>query len=56
MINAYNPTIRLHWQANMDIQLVNGTFGVAYYVCCYISKAEPDLLKNALSETIKNKH
>ena len=54
MVNAYNPIILLNWQANMDIQLVNGPLGVAYYVCSYVCKAEPDTLKNALSETLKN--
>ena len=54
MVNAYNPTILLHWQANMDIQMIDGPIGIAYYVCSYICKAEPDTLKNALSETLKN--
>jgi hypothetical protein len=53
MINAYNPTILLHWQANMDIQMVDGPLGVAYYVCSYICKSEPNTLKLALSETLK---
>lgn len=47
MVNAYNPTVLLHWQANMDIQLVNGPIGVAYYVCSYICKSEPNTLKHA---------
>lgn len=54
MVNAYNPTVLLHWQANMDIQLVNGPIGVAYYVCSYICKSEPNTLKHALGETLKN--
>ncbi|MEW8561119.1 MAG: DUF6570 domain-containing protein [Candidatus Thiodiazotropha sp.] len=54
MVNAYNPTILLHWQANMDIQMIDGPVGIAYYVCSYVCKAEPDTLKAALSETLKN--
>jgi hypothetical protein len=53
MVDAYNPTILLHWQANMDIQMVDGPIGIAYYVCSYICKSEPNTLKDALSETLK---
>ena len=48
-INAYNPTILKHWRANMDIQVVNNAESVAYYICSYICKSEPDELKTALS-------
>ena len=53
-INAYNPVILRTWQANMDIQMVCSQYGAAMYVCMYVSKAEPERLKNALSETIQN--
>ena len=53
-INAYNPVILRTWQANMDIQMVGSQYGAAMYVCMYVSKAEPERLKNALSETIQN--
>ena len=53
-INAYNPVILRAWQANMDIQMVGSKYGAAMYVCMYVSKAEPERLKNALSETIQN--
>jgi hypothetical protein len=53
-INAYNPEILRHWRANMDIQLVNNAEGVAYYVCAYICKSEPDELKTALGNLISN--
>lgn len=36
----------------MDIQMVSGSSGLAYYVCSYIAKAEPDDLKEALSQVI----
>lgn len=49
-INAYNPTLLRIWQANMDIQLVCSTYGVAYYVCMYISKSEPQGLKDILNK------
>lgn len=45
MVNAYNPGILLHWQANMDIQMVDGLLGIAYYICSYVCKAEPKILK-----------
>ena len=37
-----------------DIQMVGSKYGAAMYVCMYVSKAEPEQLKNALSETIQN--
>ena len=52
MVNAFNPLILLHWRANMDIQMIGGPYGVAYYVCSYICKSEPDTLKIALSNVI----
>lgn len=54
MVNAYNPCILLHWQANMDIQMVGGPLGIAYYICSYVCKAEPNILKNALAQTPSN--
>lgn len=48
MVNAYNADILLHWRANMDIQMIGGPYGVAYYVCSYICKAEPETLKLAI--------
>ena len=53
-INAYNPTLLRHFRSNMDIQLVNNAESVAYYICSYICKSEPDDLKNALSNLITN--
>ena len=49
-INAYNPTLLQRWRANMDIQMVGAAQGLAYYVCSYIAKAEPDDLKDALAK------
>lgn len=54
MVNAYNPCILLHWQANMDIQMVGGPLGIAYYICSYVCKAEPNILKNPLAQTPSN--
>ena len=48
-INSYNPTILKHWRANMDIQVVNNAESIAYYICTYICKSEPEELRNALS-------
>lgn len=53
MVNSYNPEILSHWRANMDIQMIGGPNGVAYYVCSYICKAEPDTLKNAISSVLR---
>ena len=53
-INAYNPTILLHWQANMDIQVIGNAESAAYYVCAYLCKSEPEDLKDSLSELISN--
>ncbi|XP_078600775.1 uncharacterized protein LOC144875890 [Branchiostoma floridae x Branchiostoma japonicum] len=47
-INAYSPTLLLHMQSNMDIQMVGSKYGAAYYACMYISKAEPDNLQTAI--------
>ena len=52
-INAYNPVILKHWQANMDIQLVANAFSAAYYICAYMCKAEPDILKSSLAALFK---
>ncbi|MEW8546654.1 MAG: DUF6570 domain-containing protein [Candidatus Thiodiazotropha sp.] len=52
-INAYNPFLLKRWRANMDIQMVSGGTGLAYYVCTYIAKAEPDDLKEALCKTFQ---
>ena len=38
----------------MDIQLVNDAQSVAYYICSYICKSEPDELRNALGNLIHN--
>ena len=51
-INAYNPVILRHFRFNMDIQLVNNAESVAYYICAYICKSEPDELRNALGNLI----
>jgi hypothetical protein len=51
-INAYNPDILYHFQANMDIQVVNNAESAAYYVCAYLCKAEPDELKKELAQLI----
>lgn len=53
-INAYNEVILRRWRANMDIQMVSGSHGLAYYVCSYIAKAEPDDLKQALGKVIQD--
>ena len=34
-INAYNPTVLQHWQANMDIHVIGNAESAAYYVCAY---------------------
>jgi hypothetical protein len=52
-LNNYNESILRRWRANMDIQLVNGHQGLAYYVCKYCMKAEPEELKTKLSEEIQ---
>ncbi|XP_035663607.1 uncharacterized protein LOC118407256, partial [Branchiostoma floridae] len=53
-INAYNPTLLMHMQSNMDIQMVGSKYGAAYYACMYISKAEPDNLQTAISASLSN--
>jgi len=53
-VNAYNDVILRRCRANMDIQIVSGSHGLAYYVCSYIAKAEPDDLKQALGKVIQD--
>ena len=36
-VNAYNPILLKRWRANMDIQMVSGVHGLAYYVCSYVA-------------------
>lgn len=38
----------------MDLQMVSGVHGLAYYVCSYIAKAEPGDLKQALSKVFED--
>ena len=38
----------------MDLQVVSGVHGLAYYACSYIAKAEPDDLKQALSKVFED--
>lgn len=44
-INFYHPKLLQLFRANMDIQLVVSARAVAYYVGKYISKAEPQLIR-----------
>lgn len=53
-INPYNPVVLRHWRANMDVQLVCNAEGVAYYVCSYLCKSEPDDLRCAIGNLIQN--
>lgn len=34
--------------------MVGGPLGIAYYICSYVCKAEPNILKNALAQTLSN--
>lgn len=34
--------------------MVDGPLGIAYYICSYLCKAEPNILKNALEQTLSN--
>lgn len=52
MINAYNSDILKIWRANMDIQLIQGVYGVAMYICTYICKSEPQGLKLAITKAL----
>lgn len=52
MINAYNSDILKIWRANMDIQLIQGVYGVAMYIRTYICKSEPQGLKLAITEAL----
>ena len=54
-INAYNPILLTHWDANMDIQLVGSTLGMAYYLTTYICKPESHAnLHQTLSSTLQS--
>ena len=37
----------------MDIQLIQGVFGVAMYICTYICKSEPQGLKLAITKAVE---
>ncbi|MCP4057419.1 MAG: AAA family ATPase, partial [Pseudoalteromonas sp.] len=54
MVNAFNPEILRRFRSNMDIQLVNGEKGLAFYVLKYAMKAEPEEFKTKLVETLQN--
>ena len=46
--SAYNPYLLKRLRANMYVQSVSSSNGLAYYVCSYIAKAEPDDLRETL--------
>ena len=50
--SAYDPYLLKCLRVNMDIQLVSSANGLAYYVCSYIAKLEPDDLRETLSHII----
>ncbi len=43
-----------HGRSNMDISYIYNAESLAFYVCFYVCKAEPDELKSALGELIQN--
>lgn len=53
-INPYNPEILQIWNANMNVQVVVCKHAAAAYVCTHVCKNEPESLKAALSQTVKN--
>ena len=52
-INPYNLNILKNWNANMDIQMVGTTHGVARYVCSYICKNEPLAFRQEVATVLK---
>jgi hypothetical protein len=52
-INNYHPDLLRIVKSNMDIQLVTGAMGIAYYIAKYISKAEPTNIRKEIQDTIK---
>jgi hypothetical protein len=53
MINDYHPDLLRIVKSNMDIQLVTGAMGIAYYIAKYISKAEPTNIRKEIQDIIK---
>jgi DNA replication protein DnaC len=51
-INPYNKDVLMAWQANMDIQIVGSKYAAAVYVCTYVCKHEPDMIREMISKTI----
>ena len=51
-INSYNPDFLRAWQANMDIQMVGSVYGAAKYICHYMCKDEPQVLKQLISRKL----
>lgn len=51
-VNAYNPAVLKFWQANMDIQFVGCSYGIASYVCSYVCKAEPMRLRQSIQDIL----
>ena len=53
LINNYNPSVMLAWQANMDIRYVLNAYTCVMYVASYIMKTEKsmgELLKRVAAE------
>jgi hypothetical protein len=53
MINNYHPVLLQLLKCNIDIQPVTSATGVAYYIAKYISKAEPQELRDSIKRAIE---
>ena len=54
MVNAFNSLILRHSRSNMNVSYVYNAESLAFYVCYYVLKAEPDELRTALGDLIYN--
>ncbi|OXA37426.1 ATP-dependent DNA helicase pfh1 [Folsomia candida] len=52
-INNYHPKLLGLLRCNMDIQVVIGVAGVAYYIAKYIGKNEPETLREDIRHTLQ---
>ncbi len=54
MVNAFNENTLKHMRSNMDVSYIHNAESLAFYVCFYVLKSEPNELRTALADLINN--
>ena len=52
-INNYHPVLLQMLKSNMDIQACTNTKAIAFYIAKYMSKAEPEIIRNEMAAILE---